>query len=195
MTFNKKIVVLISCVSILLCILTVQDTYAKYSTSNNALADISIARWRILVNDFDVRNNLSSETVIQPVFSGNENIQDGYIAPTAKGYFDIVVDATETDVSFDYVISVGQNEDNQVTDLVITGYKLDDSDELIESTDITGTINYDDENKTKSIRVFIEWNDSETQEMNNAADTATTTPSDATAKLDVGISFVQLASE
>ena len=51
------------------------------------------------------------------------------------------------------------------------------------------------DNKTISVRVFIEWNDSETQEMNNADDTATTTPVDAAAKLDVGISFVQLPSE
>ena len=193
MVFNKKIIFLALCISILLCFLTMQETYAKYSTSNTATSDMSIARWRILVNDFDVRNNLSSETVIEPVFSGNSNIADGYIAPTATGYFDVVIDATDTDVSFNYVISLNQNENNEVTDLIINGYSINNGSQQTYSNNITGTIYDNDVNKTISIRVYVTWNDGVGSTMNNQADTETT-GENATAKLDVSLNFVQLAS-
>ena len=194
MRYNKKIIFLIFCVSILLCILTMQETYAKYSTSNNATSNMSIARWRILVNNFDVRNDLSAETVIQPVFSGNNNISDGYIAPTANGYFDIIIDATETDVTFDYQISLNQNASNQVVDLVITGYSLDNGEVInFNNSNITGTINKTDANKTKQVRVFVTWNDGEGSTMNNEADT-NTTGDNATAKMDVNLHFIQKAN-
>ncbi len=194
MIFNKKIVFLIFCISILLCFLTIQETYAKYSTSNSTTTNMSIARWRILVNNFDIRNNLSTSSVIEPVFNGNSNISDGYIAPTATGYFDVLIDATETDVSFNYSISLGQNSNNEVTDLVITGYAIDNgAQQTYNNTAITGTINNTDVNKTIQIRVFVTWNDGVGAAMNNAADTDTT-GEDATAKLDVNLNFIQLAS-
>ena len=194
MRYNKKIIFLIFCVSILLCILTMQETYAKYSTSNNATSNMSIARWRILVNNFDVRNDLSAETVIQPVFSGNNNISDGYIAPTANGYFDIIIDATETDVTFDYQISLNQNASNEVVDLAITGYSIDNGEVVnYNNSNIIGTINKTDANKTKQIRVFVTWNDGEGSTMNNEADT-NTTGDNATAKMDVNLHFIQKAN-
>lgn len=194
MIFNKKIVFLIFCISILLCFLTIQETYAKYSTSNSTTTNMSIARWRILVNNFDIRNNLSTSSVIEPVFSGNSNISDGYIAPTATGYFDVLIDATETDVSFNYSISLGQNNNNEVTDLIITGYTINNgTQQTYNNTAITGTINNTDVNKTIQIRVFVTWNDGTGATMNNAADTDTT-GEDATAKLDVNLNFIQLAS-
>lgn len=190
MRYNKKIILLMLCVSILLCILTMQETYAKYSTSNNATSNMSIARWRILVNNFDIRNDLSASTVIQPVFSGNNNISDGYIAPTANGYFDILIDATETDVSFNYQISLNQNSDNEVIDLAITGYSINNGATQTYNNNITGSINKNDVNKTMQIRVFVTWNDGEGSVMNNQDDTATT-GENATAKLDVSLNFIQ----
>ncbi len=190
MRYNRKIILLMLCVSILLCILTMQETYAKYSTSNNATSNMSIARWRILVNNFDIRNDLSASTVIQPVFSGNNNISDGYIAPTANGYFDILIDATETDVSFNYQISLNQNSDNEVIDLAITGYSINNGATQTYNNNITGSINKNDVNKTMQIRVFVTWNDGEGSVMNNQDDT-NTTGENATAKLDVNLNFIQ----
>lgn len=190
MKYNKKIILLMLCISILLCFLTMQETYAKYSTSNTATSNISIARWRILVNNFDVRNDISTSTVIQPVFNGNNNISDGYIAPTANGYFDILIDATETDVSFNYQIAIDQNDNNEVLDLVITGYSINNEATQTYNSNITGSINKSDTNKTIQIRVFVTWNDGIGSTMNNEADT-NTTGEDKTAKLDVNLNFIQ----
>lgn len=193
MRYNKKIILLMLCVSILLCFLTMQETYAKYSTSNNATSNMSIARWKILVNNFDIRNDISTSTVIQPVFSGNNNIRDGYIAPTANGYFDVLIDASETDVSFNYQISLNQNTDNEVLDLVITGYSINNGITQTYTDNITGSVNKNDENKTIQIRVFVTWNDGNGALMNNEEDT-NTTGEDATAKLDVNLNFIQQAN-
>ena len=193
MRYNKKIILLMLCVSILLCFLTMQETYAKYSTSNNATSNMSIARWKILVNNFDIRNDISTSTVIQPVFSGNNNIRDGYIAPTANGYFDVLIDASETDVSFNYQISLNQNTDNEVLDLVITGYSINNGVTQTYTDNITGSVNKNDESKTIQIRVFVTWNDGNGALMNNEEDT-NTTGEDATAKLDVNLNFIQQAN-
>ena len=93
MLLNRKIVLLIACVCLFLCIITLQDTYAKYTSAVNETTDISIARWRILVNNYDIRSSSSTNNLITPVFAGNANIASGVIAPTAQGYFDVVVDA------------------------------------------------------------------------------------------------------
>lgn len=193
MRYNKKIILLMLCISILLCFLTMQETYAKYSTSNNATSNMSIARWKILVNNFDIRNDISTSTVIQPVFSGNNNISDGYIAPTANGYFDILIDAEETDVSFNYQISLNQNTDNEVLDLIITGYSINSGTTQTYSNNITGSVNKNDSNKTIQIRVFVTWNDGAGSVMDNEEDTSTT-GEDATAKLDVSLNFIQQAN-
>ena len=124
MLLNRKVILLAGFLCVFLCILTLQDTYAKYTSAVNETTDISIARWRILVNDFDIRSNSTTENLITPVFSGNANIASGVIAPTAEGYFDIVIDATGTDLSFAYTISVSNSDDSPVSDIKVTNCTL-----------------------------------------------------------------------
>ena len=97
------------------------STYSKYVTGTTGNADVRIARWKIRVNNQDVINNYNISSLIQPVFPGNTNIASGVIAPTAEGYFDIVIDGTNTDVSFNYEITTSENEDSAVSDLVLSG--------------------------------------------------------------------------
>lgn len=192
MVLNKKIVILISFFSLLICILTLQDTYAKYTSQAQGTTDIAIARWRILVNDFDVRQNITNNSIITPVFSGTEHIAPNIIAPTSEGYFDVIIDATSTDVSFDYTISANNNESSSVKDLIISGYKIDDG-ELIETentANITGSINYNDQSKIHTIRVYVKWNDADNSTMDNTQDT-NVTKNTTNAKIDLSVHFVQ----
>ncbi len=190
MLFNKKIVLLLAFVLVFLCIITLQDTYAKYTSGINEITNISIARWRILVNDFDIRSSSTTDNLITPVFLGNENIASGVIAPTATGYFDIIVDASGTDLSFVYDISVSNLEDSLVSDIIVTGCTLNGNDLSIVNNKVTGTISLVDQ-RVNTFRVYIEWLDGDGESMNNAADTSTTMEEESIAKVKVNAHFTQ----
>ena len=191
---NKKIIVPLAILCLLLCIFLIQDTYAKYITTTNESANMTIARWRILVNNKDIRENSTTMATITPVFEGNDNISSGIIAPTSEGYFDLIIDATESDVSFKYKIEISSSSSSPVKDLVATKYKIDDNEEVTLTKDnqvIENTVLHKDNTKPINIRVYIIWDDSENSTMDNYEDTEATKKEDRLAKMDVKLSFIQ----
>lgn len=195
MKLSKKIQILLLTIAILFCILTVADTYSKYLTSASSTSDISIARWRILVNNQDIRNNSDVSQVITPIFLSNQHISNDIIAPTSQGYFDIIIDHSAADVSFNYEINISTNENSSVTDIIATGYSINGG-ETIElepgetiSADVLNTTTV----KVINLRIYITWDDSETNNMDNEEDTEAT-KSNNPAKLDTNLTFTQIAA-
>ena len=192
MKINHRIKIFIALLSLLYLITLVQDTYAKYTSSANANTNITISRWNILVNDQDIKNNSNFTNTIKPVFEDNENIATGVIAPTSKGYFDIIIDGTKTDVSFQYNINLALSSLNTVSDLKLTNYKVNDDDTLhqIENNVISNQILYDSDNKIIKYRIFVEWIDGETETMNNEEDTEAAI--NGIAAYDIAINVIQI---
>lgn len=191
---RKYFIYILAFLSFVLCIFFIQESYAKYLTSTSENASINVARWRILVNNKDIREGSTAEAVIVPVFDGNENIASGIIAPTSEGYFDLVIDATEADVSFKYDINFSVNNDSAVTDLIATKYTINNGEEITLDRDnqsISNTVLQVNNTSPIYIRVYVIWDDSENSSMDNAADTEATKDG-KTAKMDVNLSFIQL---
>lgn len=201
---NKKKFLLLL-IGILTCILlfSIVQIYAKYLTSANGKTGITIAKWNISVNNKSIKNNSDISTAIEPIFNGNVNIAPGIIAPTAEGYFDLVFDFSDADVSFNYEINVSTDENSSVSDLVATGYSIVDSDEIPSNWEkhtfetfnqpITDNILLGSNIKKRTIRIYVLWNDDEnTSQMSNDQDTEST-KQDKPALLDVNISFTQIA--
>lgn len=192
---NKKITIPLCIICFLLCLFFIEDTYAKYITSTNESASMNIARWRILVNNKDIRENSTTNAVITPIFNGNDNINSGIIAPNSEGYFDLIIDATEADVSFKYKIEISVNQNSPVKDLITTKYIIDNGNEIPLERDnatIENTVLHKDNTKPINIRVYIKWDDSNEATMDNDADTEATKQVDNPAKIDVKLSFIQL---
>lgn len=192
MKINHRIKIFIALLSLLYLITLVQDTYAKYTSSANANTNITISRWNILVNDQDIKNNSNFTNTIKPVFEDNENIATGVIAPTSKGYFDIIIDGTKTDVSFQYNINLALSNLNTVSDLKLTNYKVNDDDTLhqIENNVISNQVLYDSDNKIIKYRIFVEWIDGDAETMNNEADTEAAI--NGIAAYDIAINVIQI---
>ena len=151
-----------------------------------------MARWSILVNDQDIVENSNFTETITPQFAGSTHIREGVIAPTAQGYFEIELDGTDTDVSFDYTISVDLADDNTVTDLKVTSYEIDNVSHNYNG-DITGTFLLNDQDKTLNIKFYVEWDDNAlTETMDNFDDADATI--DGIAALEVTVNVVQKAS-
>ena len=197
MSITKKINILLACIALLFSLLVIQETFAKYLTGADGEADMNIARWKILVNNKDIRNNSDISQTLTPTFLENEHIAQNIIAPTSEGYFDIIIDHTAADVSFNYKITSSPNTNSSVSDIVTTGYSINGG-EIISLTEennlISNDVLYSSTNTTKliEIRIYIKWDDSETNKMNNEEDTNATKNS-VPAKLDVKLSFKQIA--
>ena len=183
---------ILSLFAFLYSINVILGTYGKYLTTVDEKTDIKIAKWSILVNDEDVRNGSTETNTISPIFLGNSNINSNVIAPGAEGYFDLVIDGSNADVSFRYDIDISVSEDSSVSDLVVTGYTINSGETLNYNATISNVVEFEDEDKVFSIRVYIKWNDGEGSTMNNEDDTNTTT-TDVDAKMDVSLSFTQVA--
>ena len=193
MNNRKKVFFIISCILTIICFFIVVVTFSRYRSSTTGTADVSIAKWNIKVNNATIKSNSDLSNVITPIFQGSGDINPNIIAPTAEGYFDLLLDYTDTDVSFDYSITVQSNAGSLVQDLIATGYSYDDGNTIVNispSDSISGTVLKSETTKTKSIRIFIKWDD-ENGIMDNSADTAATIPENAKALLDVNVLFTQ----
>lgn len=197
MNLNKKVTFVLAFISLFISLSLIQVTYSKYQTTTNGTADMQIARWKISVNNEDITTSTALTNKITPIFSGNSNIRDGYIAPKSEGYFDVVIDTTNVDVSFKYQISTSVADDSDVKDLVVTGYSMNGGEIIPVSgniNDISNTILYSNvSQRTINLRIYISWLDGDGETMDNASDTAATLKT-GTAKLMVLLSFVQVAN-
>lgn len=194
---NNKKRFLLLVIAIIICILvySIIQVYAKYLSSASGNATMNVARWDIKVNNRSIKYNTDISSVIVPQFPGNNNIAANVIAPTAEGYFDLNFDFSTTDVSFRYDITLSVAQTSSVQDLVATGYAIDNgSIQSFNSTPhtISDTILHNSGITSRSIRVFIKWDDAAaTQTMSNADDTLST-KSNNPALYRVNISFTQI---
>lgn len=194
---SKKIMLLIIGILIVIAIFFMVQINAKYLSSASGATTLTIAKWNILVNNASIKSNTDISNSIVPVFPGNEHIAKDIIAPTAEGYFDLELDFTDADVSFEYEITTTVDENSGVKDLVTTGYSIDDGEKIVFDTynqSIKETIELTTEVKTKKIRIYILWNDDEnTQVMTNQEDTEATI-NNTPAILKVNVSFKQITT-
>jgi len=192
----KKWHLILAICALILCITQIQQTYAKYLDTKEGDTDFTIAKWKILVNQQDITEASTMSSLITPVYIENEHIKEGVIAPGREGYFDLVIDSSNTEVSFRYDISVTSSENSSVNDLIITGYSLNDS-EIIPVSDqlnnLSNVIYYTDTNKENKIRIYFKWRDGTGENMNNEADTNASIQG-VNAKLKVNITFTQITN-
>lgn len=190
---NRKLRFLLAAISLFLLIDLIQDTYAKYISSSNASGNFSIAKWSFLVNNQDILNSQAVSNIIVPVIDENENIKQNVIAPTSTGYFDITINASNVDVSFDEEITLAKDATNTVGDIIFTGYKKNNGTLVTidnqNTTTISETILLSDTNRTNTYRFYIEWKDGDGETMNNAADTQASI--NGIAKISVNLRFIQ----
>lgn len=192
---HKKFLLLLIGFCICFLLFFIVQIYAKYLSSAEGSTSLTIANWNIKVNDLSIKTNTDISNSIVPVFPGSEHIASNIIAPTAEGYFDLNLDFTDADVSFEYEITTTPDENSSVKDLVTTGYSIDDGEKITfenYNEPITEIVELTDEVRTKKVRVYIMWNDSEdSQTMTNDDDTLSTSAENP-ALLHVNLSFTQI---
>lgn len=191
MNKRKFLLLCLTLCSIFMTLCLVTETYAKYVTNTTSSTNADIAKWKILLNNTDVTLGATSNAVITPIFPGQDDIRAGVIAPNAEGYFDIVLDVSEVDVSINYTITVQPHENANVTEIIPTKYQIDGGD-LIDFSGINSfSENIDLRNnvETVNIRIYIKWDDS-LEDMTNQEDTEASKK--LTTKIDVILRAIQV---
>lgn len=204
---KPKFKILLVFISLSITLSLMSNTYSRYVAGTDSDIQIEFAKWQILVNKTDITNKNSSSIVLKPIIEENEFIKKDTIAPSSKGYFDIDIDPTNVDVSFDYEINLEVLNEN-IPDLMITKYSILDNtynegDLLeinnIENSTIKGTLNYD--NKTENftfkpftIRIYFEWFEGEGEKMDDTKDSEIANDAatnDTTLNIKANINFSQ----
>lgn len=170
--------------SLALTLSLMSNTYSRYVASTTGNVDMLFANWQILVNQEDILDASTSTIELTPTVLDNEHIASNKVAPSSEGYFDIDIDPTNVDVSFNYELKVQVLNEN-IPDLMITKYAILDKDykegdEIVtnnlESNTLTGNMLYqnDIENyqfEPFTIRIYFEWYDGIDNTMSDNEDT------------------------
>lgn len=187
---KTRIKIMLVFMSLALTVSLMSNTYSRYVADTTGSLEVQFAKWKILVNETDITSGNVSSIELTPVVDENENVAQNKLAPSSKGYFDIEIDPTDVEVSFDYEISLEVLNEN-IPDLLVTKYSLIKGDtdldkDTIEMNDIvdnviSGTFRYKNVASGSdevfafepfTIRVYFEWIDKEeVSTMSDEADT------------------------
>lgn len=127
-------------------------TYSKYTNVVSGDGETQVAKWSFKVN----KQTEEFATIKLADTYDASTLTKGKIAPGTSGSFDINIDATGAEVGVKYVVDF-EDETNKPTNLIFkSGNKSASTIEELEEV-LTGTINADDTNKTRTLTVEWEW--------------------------------------
>lgn len=127
-------------------------TNSKYTNTITGKGETQIAKWDFVVNE----STEEFATIKLADTYDQSTLINGKIAPGTSGSFDLVIDASESEVGVQYVVDF-ENETNKPDNLKFT-YKDKTFDEIEDYEDVfTGVIDADDTNKTRVLTVEWQW--------------------------------------
>lgn len=148
----KKVFSMVGIIMLLVVLFFVANTFSKYIAQVNGVGNAGIAKWKFKVNGQE--DNLGTIKLSDNV--NPASLVQGKIAPGTSGNFDLVLDATGSEVAVDYKVDFS-NETNKPTHLTFT-YQGNNynSLEALEKA-ISGTINANDETKVRTLNITWQW--------------------------------------
>lgn len=152
MSKKKKIIIIVSVLLAILLTFIGGKTFSKYLTQVKGEGVAEIASW-----DFKVNGKTDEvQTINLSSTFDNETLIGNKIAPGTKGSFNINLDATGSEVGINYKVTF-DGETQKPTNLK---FKYNDTSynsiKELESA-LTGTINANDSEKTKTFTINWEW--------------------------------------
>ena len=170
------LVILISLIAL------IGGTYARYTSSGTANAQIDIAKWSVKLNGQDITTQTRNVDV-SLVYDENQYVSDGKIAPGRTAHFDVVLDPTGSEVAIDYTFNINAAAIEQALELgstskiEITGakYKVGNGQEQTAVVDSNGLVSVSESltqvenNDAVTVTVTLAWDND--NDSNNVSDT------------------------
>ena len=189
---KSKFKVLIVIITLAFSLSIMSNTYSRYVADATGDVELTFAKWQILINNNDITNEETRTIAVTPTILANENVAANKLAPSSIGYYDIEIDPTNVETSFNYQVTISDIE--EMPDLLITKYQIIidgvTTEYEIENNTIEGTLNYGDEDfDVFTLRIFFEWYDEEGNTMSDEDDT--TLSQQETISIETNITFEQ----
>ena len=153
MSKKKKVIIVSSILIIMLLAFIGGQAYAKYISQVRGNGIAEIATWSFKVNG---QKEQVQEIKLVSTYN-SETLVNNKIAPGTSGSFNIIVDATGSEVGIKYNIKFAE-ESNKPQNLkfVYGGKEYDSLKQL--GDELSGTIAANEEDKTRTINVQWKWN-------------------------------------
>ena len=190
---NKKITILMLLTLVFLVVFGAAYTYGLFHSDISDEVEVDVADWIIKINDTNISNGVTHQFTINDIhFDGDSNVREGKFAPGTTGYFDLALDASETEVAVKYEILIDQeafgNDFISVDSVTLvsgnTFQKINDS-KYVGVIPLQGKV-------VNVVRFNIEW---ENDEANNEEDSRIGTQSNPDLEIPVTINLVQYLGE
>lgn len=149
---KKKGMIIALLLLLIVAIFLIGNSYSKYITQVDGKGVIEVAKWAFLVNGQTASiTNLNLAQTYQP-----DTLVANHIAPGTRGSFDIIIDATGSEVGIDYQVHF-ENETNKPTNMKFyyQGNVVNSIKDL--ETFLQGTVTAEEEQKVKTMKVEWEW--------------------------------------
>lgn len=190
---KNKIIYIVCAIMIFISIYEIKNTYGLFESKKEIDIDKSVAKWNIYINDNNL-NTTETFTIDNFTFQETDTVAKDKIAPGILGWFDILIDARDTQVSiiyeitFDFTslpsnITVGKIEEINGREIIKTGPNTYSN--YITLEDINN-------NLKDTIRVHIKWNN---DEENNENDTNIGIIKNNSIKIPVSITVSQYLND
>ena len=189
----KRVLLLISLLMLFFTIYLTMDTYALFESNKNYDVSSDIAKFVIKVNGSEAK---TEEFVVDSIaYYENEYVIENKIAPLVDGYFDIVIDAEEVELSLRYDIEF------DFSSLSIPGLVISSITELGGNTLVltdkdtySGVITLADMDSStvNTVRVSISW---QNDEANNEVDSSWGMVADKVISIPVNVKLTQYLGE
>lgn len=152
MSKSKKIVLIIFAIIAIILSFVGGHAYAKYMSRVTGHGTADIASWSFKVNEKEEQ----MQTISLKSTINNSTLLNNKIAPGTEGEFQIKLDATNSEVGVNYAIKF-ENETQKPTNLKFTyeGKTYSSLADLQKA--LTGIINANEQNKTKTLTIGWNW--------------------------------------
>ncbi len=152
MSNKRKILIAVIILLILVVCFLVGRAYAKSASQIKGSGNAQIAKW-----DFKVNGETTQVKAVTLKDTNNkETLTEGKIAPGTKGFFEIIVDTTDSQVDIDYEIKF-ENETTKPSNLIFKCGEVESSSIKNLESMLKGRIKKDDEEKIKIFAIEWEW--------------------------------------
>ena len=166
----KKVLILSALIMLLITLYQINSTYAKYVSEAAGTVTEEIGEWIVRVNNTNIATGTANQafTISQLTYNSNNYVKQGKIAPGLLGYFDVVIDATDSSVAVVYDVTLDFSQMNLTEAMQFSSLvRVVDGVESATGITRTGISTYTgivpladiNENKTHTVRVYLEWDD------------------------------------
>lgn len=168
----------------------ITKSYGLFESNNNLIVESSVGKWNIMVNGTNIKNS-ETFTVNSINIVDSDNVLNGKLAPGSRGYFDIVIDRTDSSTSIKYDVTFDFS--NLSDSFVVDDITLTSGGTLYRTGEhtYTGIIKLNEES-SNTIRTYIKW---ENNEDNNEKDSEIGRVADNKINIPITVDVIQYTGE